>query len=268
MYLFESQKIANISERKIRNMKNKLFNKLVVYIIVLILSISFPLNVFANDSTSNFVEEKIEEEILDYDIEIKENIDSLIERSPKRTPEKIAQLSDTKGDNHYVPMYKVDETEIYSEDDIQVVADTYVYELIELDNPRTKVSSSTGNTNITGTDNTVSVRGYCTIYYTIFNYTPRQRRLTSVSGGYTILDSAISVTKQSVNYGQVGLGSSGTVNETATRTPTGRTFSYSTGFTKTLAGGYPYSMFGMNYWITMKRTSSTWTLHIQNQLSF
>lgn len=253
-------------------MKKQTFIKFFARSLTLSLLLSCPLNVYASEVATQAkiaqVEKDIGQEINRHDMKVENNVNSLITNSERSLmPDKIAQLFDEKGRSCDVPMYSINEEQIYSQGDLRVLANTYAYDLPgeqDIKSSLAKASTGSGSQYLSRTDNTVSVRGYCTIYYTIYYKAPNERKLTSVSGGYTVIDKAVSVTKQNVQYGQIGIGTGGSINEKGEKNPTGKTFSYQTGFKKTLAVGYTYSLFGMNYRITMKRTSSSWTLLVQN----
>lgn len=92
----------------------------------------------------------------------------------------------------------------------------------------------------------------------------RFANLTRVTGGWTILDSTVSLSSRMVRYGSSGWPNGA---QTDTKYPTDNFYDYTTPATWaaiSLTGSYT---FGTNSTVTLKRgTSSTWTLYLLNNL--
>ncbi len=117
-------------------------------------------------------------------------------------------------------------------------------------------------------DQTVSIRGYTTIYY---NKTTSSGItyycLTDVTGGYKVNDSSAQVTSQSVVYGMTGVSQTqGSVQKSNTYKPTTKSWSKSTGYTSYV---HPteFGAIGATYTINLKRNGgSSWTYSLNNKL--
>lgn len=138
-----------------------------------------------------------------------------------------------------------------------------------------KVRSSGGTTTLTDSDTAGCVSAYCTISWD--SYTSNNRKylyLTGISGGYTAegsgsyIASGISVSEQTVTFGQSGFSTDGnTVTQNTTKNigTSSRSFSYSIPSDwKPIAEDGKYAIMGANYIITLKRGTSTWTCDILN----
>lgn len=137
------------------------------------------------------------------------------------------------------------------------------------------VRSSGGTTTLTDSDTAGCVSAYCTISWN--SYTSNNREylyLTSISGGYTAegsgsyIASGVSVSEQTVTFGQSGFSADGnTVTQNTTKNigTTARSFSYSIPSDwEPIAEDGKYAIMGANYVITLKRGTSTWTCDILN----
>lgn len=205
---------------------------------IVLFSINF-LNVFAeknlsadtNSSITVSETQLIEENIAEYDEHLEKDIDDL-----------MYQCKIEKG-----------------------VADTYIY---DIPNPEMKAGSTTGSINVDSIDSSGSTKGWCTIYYTITTNADgiQFRKMTKVSGGYTILDNAFSVISQKVEAVQTGVDLSGVGGQEnfGPVYPTKNPWSYSTGFSHSISLNFSHYM-SAKYQLTIKR-QSTWTFDIVNML--
>lgn len=112
-------------------------------------------------------------------------------------------------------------------------------------------------------DSTSSVLASSTIYY---DQQPdgsgRKYKLTSVSGGYSIGQSGVSVSNQSVTY---GCSDSIVGAQKATKYPGGSSFSYSTGFSKYATTRNIGFAVGVTHNMRISRGSS-WNFSHQNNI--
>lgn len=115
-------------------------------------------------------------------------------------------------------------------------------------------------------DSTLSVKAYTTIFYD--RKTENQReyvRLTKVTGGFDIMDRNVVVESQQLSYGQ---GSAFDTPQSATKTPTTWSWSYTT----PSSWGYTYyniegSSLNAIYTLNMRHgTSSRWSMQLVNDL--
>lgn len=184
---------------------------------IVLFSINF-LNVFAeknlsadtNSSITVSETQLIEENIAEYDEHLEKDIDDLMYQCKIEKGVAIKEfgiIQNELGESYKVPVYNFDEI-IYENDLEKVVADTYIY---DIPNPEMKAGSTTGSTNVDSIDSSGSIKGWCTIYYTITTNADgiQFRKMTKVSGGYTILDNAFSVISQKVEAVQTGVDLSG-----------------------------------------------------------
>jgi hypothetical protein len=118
-------------------------------------------------------------------------------------------LSDTTKVKTYVTTQKLRVTENKGERQTQYVTTSFA-------------TFATVDKNGSTTDNTGSYRAYATIVWTDNS---SGIKLTSVSGGWTRLDSAVSISNKKVNFGQTGAGCSTSCN--VYKSPTTNSFSYS-----------------------------------------
>ena len=232
-------------------------------------------NVFAqNNYETNTIqpdtvndEQLVDEAICEYDEYLDQNIVEIFDRCKN---EKCAIINDAgviendSGESYEVPVQLLDEV-IYEKNTEKVIANTYIYNIPDLE--EFVASSTTGSTNVESIDATSSVKGWCTIYYTITTNADglEYRKFTSTSGGYTIVDNAFSVISQKVEMIQVGTGPSFSVNEKrGPLYPTVNPWSYNTNFSNPISISF-YHELGAKYQITVKRQSS-WTFEIRNMI--
>lgn len=116
-------------------------------------------------------------------------------------------------------------------------------------------------------DSTVSVQGYCTIYY----YEKDVSGMTyycfvRTSGGYSIIDSSVRVASQEVIYGQNGILQP-RYQEVSEKYPTSSSWSYDTGYTDYVFLT-EWNNLGVTYNMTLQRTSgsSQWSYQLMNQI--
>ena len=243
-----------------------------------IIFFSMPLSTFAESNNQQVLEK---EAIKNYDSEIKNSIDSSLEKKIENheKPDQIGKMSNGKGKEYLIPIYYIAEEELLLSNGNELLAQTYVYALPDTESKVKSVeetaasilaaaSTVNGSTSLNSYDPAGSlVRGFCTIYYTINTDASGAKtyKLNSVSGNYTRGDTSFSVSKQSVMYGEVGIGPQGAVNSTSKVTPTASSWSYSTGYTKYIGLDVAHT-FGASYTLTVSRSSSSWTFKIQNLL--
>lgn len=122
-----------------------------------------------------------------------------------------------------------------------------------------KVFAYTQNidTNQSQYDNTYSVKMYTTVHWVSYDGGV-QKNITSVSGGYSILESGVSVTSSSVEARQGGIyGSQRKVYNPGSRS----SWSFSTGFRRVNPGE---SRVVTNYTVQLQRYGSHWSATLQN----
>lgn len=116
-------------------------------------------------------------------------------------------------------------------------------------------------------DNSFSVKLYTTIYYTRKTESGKDLiKLTKVTGGCSVIDTFVVVTKQAITVGSFSHGSG---NQHQTFYPTGSTFSYNTPSNWKYVEDDPIlSTAGAYYELTMKRGSATgsWTYGMKNYI--
>lgn len=134
------------------------------------------------------------------------------------------------------------------------------------------VPLGSGQENDHGYDSSISVKAYSTIYWSIND---GKHLLTRVSGGWTILDSLVSISNRSVTMstnGWLKLGSpTGYIQQVTTKYPTGNTFDYTTPTSwvpVTMTGGTPKCSLGASQQVTLHRTTETWTFVYSHNLLF
>ncbi|MGY3716305.1 hypothetical protein ACWE42_12365 [Sutcliffiella cohnii] len=147
--------------------------------------------------------------------------------------------------------------------------DVYLIDDSVMDNDDSFTILSSGSKNRSGTDSTIGVRAYTTIYYSFVTNTVEHIRLTKVEGGWTILDPSLTLSGREVLYGAVGWSRYGnTSGQRATRNPIGNTFSYTPSSSwHPVALGSDMTFVGVNTKVTISKrvgTSPSWTLSIQN----
>lgn len=147
----------------------------------------------------------------------------------------------------------------------RIIANTYIY---DIPNPELRAGSTTGSANVDSIDASGSIKGWCTIYYTITTNTDgiQFRKMTKVSGGYTILDNAFSVISQKVDAVQTGVDISTGMSQESLGPyyPTTNPWNYPTNFSHSVSLSYTHYM-SAKYQITVKR-QSTWTFEVVNTL--
>lgn len=122
----------------------------------------------------------------------------------------------------------------------------------------TKVHAGSQSNSTSGAS--YSVRSYSTIYWE--NKTTNgvsYARLTRVTGGWTILDSSVSISNRKVEYGQTPL-----TNESDTKNPTTNTFNYYTPTDWGWENDGSYIAIGATTYVTIKRGTSSWVQKLQN----
>lgn len=241
---------------------------------IILCSIS-SLNVYAEDNlttdatSSVTVKDKqlIDEAIAEYDEYLTQDIDELLnqcESEKSAVTKDFGIIKNESGENYEVPIYSFDEI-IYEKDAEKVIADTYIY---DIPNPELKAGSTDGSSKINSTDASGSVKGWCTLYYTITTNADglQFRKITTVSGGYTILDNAFSVISQKVEVNQTGTDLSTGMSEERFGPvyPTVNPWSYPTKFSHSVSTSFDHYM-SAKYQMTVKR-QSTWTFEIVNTL--
>lgn len=122
-----------------------------------------------------------------------------------------------------------------------------------------KVSAAGGSSNVYGWDSTGGIKGNITVHYLVDSL--GKYKITSISGGYEIHDTATQVLSQSVISGCSGAG----VSQRKTYYPTSSSWSFATGFTQYVKPNL-YSVGGATNTLKLKRNSSQWTMTIQNLL--
>jgi len=153
-------------------------------------------------------------------------------------------------------------------DKIETYATTTFYDISDLYNGNFQTNDSSNKSKY---DSSISVRAYSTVYYTTSSIDGEDYTdLTKVSGGWTILDSTVSLSNRKVNFGATGWAKSGVgyVQQTSYNNPTSNSFSYSAP-----SSWAPISVvstgriFGVTTWVTLKRgTNSVWELQLVNNI--
>lgn len=160
-----------------------------------------------------------------------------------------------------IPIYYIDSTELTKSnafDDVK--SKTFIVDTKEA------IPLSNESHYVDELDSTSSILANITIYYTT-NGTPTQYLLTRVSGGYQIRDYSVSVSSQKVTFGCNGVFPTAINTQTATKYPgSNANWSYNTGFKQPVVNDISAAI-GCNNILTLKHgSSSTWTLHIFNNL--
>lgn len=110
-------------------------------------------------------------------------------------------------------------------------------------------------------DSTGAMKAYLTINYTLND---DMALLTKVSGKWTILDSAVTVTDAELTYGCTGRGTSGIVTQRREGISVNNNFSKTTGFSKYIFEDEMAAL-GANIVFTLQMGSSRiWTFHMVN----
>lgn len=114
-------------------------------------------------------------------------------------------------------------------------------------------------------DTTSSVKFSSTIYLDEQGGIDKPVKLTKVTGGYTISDSTVQITSQTILAGCSDSYGPAPVTQSKTFSPKSSSFSYSTGFTKysKTANGLK-GMVGAKYSAKLKRGGSTWSFSFDN----
>lgn len=234
----------------------------------------FSLEVLANNNSGAYAipavpydqMQIIDNTISEYDEKLDEDIEELVEKCENDgvpVSETTGTVQNDQGESFEIPMYEFNEV-VCSTGNETVVANTYVYDLPD---PEEVTRATTGNTNVNATDASSSIKGRLTIYYTyIYNADGLEfRRLTKVTGGYTIVDNAFSVASQRVEAIQFGVSPSGGTSESCGPFyPSSSSWSYNTGFSDSVSLSFDHQ-FGAKYLLTVKRQSS-WTFEVRNFL--
>lgn len=121
-----------------------------------------------------------------------------------------------------------------------------------------KVQASGGGSNyVYGWDSTGGVKGNITVNYSIDNY--GKYKITSVSGGYNIYDTATQILSQKVVIGCSGGG----ITQIKTYYPTASSWTLYPGFINYVKSNV-LSIGGANNTLSLRRNSSNWTMTVQN----
>lgn len=249
-------------------MIKKKTNRFMVFFIIAFLEIVFFSGYKASVSAVNNEAEKV---IAENNAYIRSNYVSLFDKAIKSdfnisdniTNIQSAYNSDSVGDDFVLISYVVQDKQLLmsDNDDSVLCALTTVSAIAP--------ARAGGSTYKYDYDSTVSVKAYSTIYYsTKVSGGLTYYCLTSASGGYTILDSSVAVTSQSVHCVETGLNTSSfTIDKHSYANPSSNSWSTSTGFSDYIYLT-DYGLFGAKYTLNLKRTSgsSTWSFTLNNIL--
>lgn len=242
--------------------------KLLSIVFSVLLTIScFPVTVFADDTLSESDMVSIDSAIQEYDAYIAANLESLIEEQAGVEVESCSEnmvLYSVETDTSYIIKDYCFTEEVCDTGTEKVMADVT---LVQITDTAAVSPYSYGNDYLEGSDNTGSVTLYSTLYY-------RQKTVDnnlyynfySASGGYKSLDSGTQVVSQSVELGAAGPVLNGVYErKTINKNPavTVNPWSYNTGFTYYWHNVSGMEM-GINYTVTLKRASSTWSYTFRN----
>lgn len=218
----------------------------------LLICLSCLITMISSSVIESFATEKL---IAQSDKYINQNIVDLYKNALKKnkTIENAAVVVDENQKTENLAVYEIDTSNII-ENESDIKSRTYI------------TTYANHNSTIGDYDDSLGVYAYVTIYYRTKGTEPEEYLLTSVSGGYTIVDSTISVTKQTVTYGCNGTFPTAISSQTATKYPgTSSSWSYSTGFTTYVTD--EFAAIGCNNLLNLKRRGSTWTLRITNNIA-
>lgn len=208
------------------------------------------------------------EDIFNVDTYIQNNIDSILNENKvnlfSESENKFAEFYSDEGLIYNLPVYTIDISELV--EDITGKEAFVQTEVIDTSNATESNISplAAGNKYEEAWDSTLSVRAWSTNYYdkkTVSGKT--MYLLKTVSGGRSISQPDAQITSQTLVYGCTDM-----LNvQTATKYPTGSSWSYSTGFTKYVSpDNGPHAM-GNNITFKIRRsTSTTWTFRHQNNV--
>jgi hypothetical protein len=256
--------------------------KLLSFFIVMFLLTQSSRIVYAkNIYKDNISYEDKQRAINKHDKFIHEDIKTLINCKKDIKPEKKITIKNDKGDNYQIPMYLIDESELFDDygNLLNIEAATYAFSIsseVFSESELTSTSALNMVANSFGSgnkykdlyDGTSSVLGYTTIYYSTTPYPETDvYTLTKVTGGYAILDAGTRVVSQLLAYGEFGIGISGLlVNPSNIKIPTTSSWSYNTNYLEGVLPGGSWNI-GSTYTMTLQHgTSSKWSLQIVNQL--
>lgn len=152
----------------------------------------------------------------------------------------------------------------------ETIAETTI---VALDDPmNVSIMQTAGITDGSGSkygetwDSSMGVKAYITIYYKWKDGALTGYLLTQVTGGWTVVDTSISLSNRSLEFGCVGgVFGGGAANSMQfyAYAPTSNSFSWNTNFTQYIERG----VVGAKTSVTLKRgTSSTWTLNLKNYI--
>lgn len=113
-------------------------------------------------------------------------------------------------------------------------------------------------------DSTMSVKAHTTIFFKTKD-TPVLYLVTKATGGYSFGDLNVTVTEQKLKVACNGTFPTPVSSQIINKTPTGDSFSYTTGFTKYVKPDY--GSIGATYTLTLKRNGSPWNLQLINNIS-
>lgn len=221
---------------------------------VMILSLS-TLNVDASFSDTSDKIISINEEYIQ---EHFENLLNEIQTASKLEYSRILSTNNLVTNAENISLYKIQDNELVDKQGATTGIYAVTYAAVITD----------GSTNLSGYDPTIAVKCYSTIYFHIREVKgTKEYCLYKVSGGYTKDDSSTSVKLQTVTYSEGGSGSEGNVNyPVTTKSPTGSSWSYNTGYTKYVIKGGIYSGSGCAYTIKLSKGSDSWTYTLSNPL--
>lgn len=183
-------------------------------------------------------------------------------------PEHTMRLYNDKGVEYSIDLYAIDTSDITTyaaSQDLESI--TYIGstdDMTLVSNPN--VTMPRGDLEDTYWDRTGSVAFTATIYFKSSSNQDGNRTylLTKVTGSADLNSSGIAISRQKVNYGCNSMvdGVSGQ-NLTSPKTPTGTSFSYTTGFSKyiqNITGSY----LGMYWEGQLVRGTSIWTYEVSH----
>ncbi|MFA9377142.1 MAG: hypothetical protein ACERKZ_10375 [Lachnotalea sp.] len=237
--------------------KNK---KTIKFIQGIILSLAMVIPMFTMSAHAETIDLQ-EKTIAENEKYIQENFSALLESKLKTSNNQYSKSMSLNSlsavnDGLEESTYKIQDAELLNDqgESTGIFATTYA-----------AVASSSGNKYEDGTDDTIAVTCYSTIYYS--KRTAKgstEYCLSKVAGGYTKSDGSTTVKSQTLNYGEAGIGSDGNVQLSQSETPTKTSYSYSTGYSKYITTAGTHNI-GCTYIIKLKKGSDTWSYYLYNQ---
>src|SRR5690625_3501328 len=259
-------------------MLKRLFALFTVVAIVISLFVAGP-PVFASESKGNVIYQK--EEITDLDDLLKRAKNNITDVSSEDLPDFAKQTGVFKGEKGSIESETFETTQLLSkeilpQDEIKQSFVTTVFSDIKQE----QLATTSGENQFIALpsadkggdewDDSIGVRAHSRIYYSTSTYQGVPHvDLTRVSGGWEHADSSLTLSNRRLNYGAEGPSKYGYAGsgQSTSRNLTSNSYNYYTPAAwlpiSTVAG---YYQFGMNSWVTIKRNSSSWTHHFQNQL--